>query len=177
MQWERLIDELEADLDAEERRELAGEVADRTRRELARLHLVDRLRAAAGRDLTLGLEGSSPVRGRVHRVGPDWLLIDDGAAGELLVLAAATMWVEGLPPRAVDPAAVSPVDQRLGVGSVLRATARDRRVVHVRLRNGTDFRGTVSRVGADFVDIGPEPRSARAERCLPLAAVASLRLT
>lgn len=176
MHWDQLIDELEAAADAEERRELASEVADRTRRELARLHVVDRLRAAAGADITLGVDGADPLRARVCRTGPDWLLVDDGAATEHLVVSAAILWIDGLPPRAVDPAAVSAVDRRLGLGSVLRGAARDRRVVQVRLRDGTEFSGIVGRVGADFVGVRTDNRHATDERCVPFAAIAVVRL-
>lgn len=176
MQWERLIDELDAAIDADERRELASEVADRTRRELARLRLVDRLRAATGDDVTVGLDGGEPVRGQVRRVGPDWLLLDTAAAMQVLVVATAILWIDGLTARAVDPAAVSPVDDRLRLGSVLRAAARDRRVVLLRLRDGAEFRGVVGRVGADCVDVGGEPRGAGADRCVPFAAIAAVRL-
>ena len=176
MQWDRLIDELEADLDADVRRELVGEVADRTRREVARLHVVDRLRAAAGSTVTLGLEGCEPVRGSLGRVGTDWLLLHDSSPGAVLVLDAAILWIDGLPARAVDPAAVPVLDRRLGVQSVLRATARDRRVVQIRLRDGSELRGTVSRVGADYLDLGAEPRQAVGQRCIPLAAIAMVRL-
>ena len=177
MEWEQLIDELDAAIDADERRELVGEVADRTRRERARLHLVDRLRAATGCALTVGVAGCSPVRGRARRVGPDWLLVEDDAAVEWVVVTSAILWMDGLPPRAVDPAAVSAVDQRLGLSSVLRAAARDRRVVQLRLRDGSEVRGVAGRVGADFVDVGAEPRDATAERCVPFAAIAIVRLT
>ena len=177
MHWEQLIDELEAAVDADERREFVGEVADRTRHELARLHLVDRLRAATGMEITVGVEGAGPLRARVRRTGPDWLLVNGDAAAEHLVVAAAILWIDGLPPRAVDPDAVSQVDRRLGLGWVLRGVARDRRVVQVRLRDGLEFRGTVSRVGADFVGVTPDNRDAAGERCVPFAAIAVLRLT
>ncbi|MBV9099362.1 MAG: hypothetical protein JO079_15030, partial [Frankiaceae bacterium] len=144
--------------------------------EVGRLHVVDRLRAAIGREVVLGLVGCGPVRGSVRRVGPDWLLLHDAAGSAVLVVLAATLWVEGLPRRAVDPAAVSAVDQRLGVRVVLRTAARDRALVQVRLRDGSDVRGTVNRVGADFVEIGAEPRAAGAERCIPLTAITLVRL-
>lgn len=177
MQWERLISELEADLDAEERRELAGEVADRTRRELARLRLVDRLRAAVGEAVTVGVRGTEPVNGRLIRVGPDWLLLDPVTqAAELLVPTGAITWLGGLPGQAVDPVAVPVVDQRLGLGSVLRAVARDRRVVQVRLRDGGEIGGVVARVGADYIDVADGPR-AGGQRCVPFTAIAAVRMT
>src|SRR5436309_12395779 len=118
MRWEQLIEGLEAEMEAGERRELIGEVADRTRREVARLHLIDRLRAAAREELTLGVRGAGPISGRVRRVGPDWLLLDqhplgrddDPAPVQVVIRAAAATWVRGLSSRAVDPTAVSAVD-------------------------------------------------------------------
>jgi hypothetical protein len=191
MRWEQLVDELEAASDAEDRREIDGEVADRTRRELARLHLVDRLRAATGSDVTIGVAAQDPVRGGIQRVGPDWLLLQSAIASgyeraaetELLVVASAITWISGLTPGAVDPAAVSAVDQRLGLGHVLRAAARDRRTVAISLRDGGDVTGIVQRVGADFADLGLEPdrrrrsdRGGGAERTVPFAAMAVVRL-
>jgi len=177
MHWERLIDELGAAVDAEDRRELVAEVADRTRHETARLHVVDRLRAAAETQVTIGVDGWDPVRGRACRVGPDWLLVEAAAGPDVLLATPAILWIEALPPRAVDPAAVPAVDQRLGFRSVLRAVARDRRVVLVRLRDGTECRGVVARVGADFVDVGAAPRAGAAERCVPFTAIAAVLLT
>jgi hypothetical protein len=189
MRWEHLVDELEAAIDADDRREIDGEVADRTRRELARLHLVDRLRAATGADVTIGVDGHDPISGCIHRVGPDWLLLaappvrsEGDPAAEMLVVASAITWITGLPPRAVDPAAVSAVDQRLGLGHVLRAAARDRRTVGFSLRDGTDALGVVQRVGADFADLGGlddrrrSDRGGGAARTVPFAAMAIMRL-
>ena len=181
MSWEDVLRDIEASAEADERRELLGEVADRTRRELARLHLVDRLRAATGSVVTLGVGPAGPATGRMLRVGPDWLLLDTGPA-EVLVVPNAILWVGGLSPRAVDPAAVSAVDRRLALGSVLRAVARDRRVVTVTLRDGGNLRGVVRRVGADFFDVTPARRAGQHgsiegdERCLPFAALAVVRL-
>ncbi len=50
MRWERLFDDLEAQLVADERRDLDAEVADRTRRERALLGLHERLAAVVDGD-------------------------------------------------------------------------------------------------------------------------------
>jgi hypothetical protein len=142
--------------------------------------------------VTIGVAGREPVGGRIRRVGPDWLLLQSAtgtgyeraAEAELLVVASGITWISGLPPRAVDPAAVPVVDQRLGLGHVLRAASRDRRTVTISLRDGGDVTGTVQRVGADFADLGAaadrrrgSDRDGRAERTLPFAAMAVVRLT
>ena len=48
--------------------------------------------------------------------------------------------------------------------------------MQVLLRDGGELRGTVNRVGADYVEIGAEPRVATGERCVPLAAITLVRL-
>jgi hypothetical protein len=71
---------------------------------------------------------------------------------------------------------------RLGLGSALRAIARDRVQVVIGLLDGSAVTGTVDRVGSDFVEVaehGPgEPRR-RSEvsgvRAVPFAAVAVVR--
>ena len=96
MRWERLFEDLEAQLEAAEDEELAAEVADRSRREAARLRLVDRLRGNVGAMAVMGLQGLR-VRATIGRVGPDWVLLDDAGADFLVPLAAVVL-VEGLGP-------------------------------------------------------------------------------
>ena len=63
MRWERLFDDLEAQAAEAEHASLGPEVADRTRRELARVRLADRFRAAVGRRVTLVVAGVGQVTG------------------------------------------------------------------------------------------------------------------
>ena len=157
MRWAALFADLEAQLDAAERDELAGEVADRTRRELARLGLADRLRAAVGCEVTVSLGSAATVTGTIQRVGPEWFLLCDRRAAEVLVVSAAVAWIGELPAVADDPANVGAVAGGLGLGYVLRTIARDRAAVTVVLRDGPTVTGTVDRVGADFVDLAEHP--------------------
>ena len=55
MRWERLFDDLEAQLELDERREQEAEVADRTRRERAQVDLQARLLANVGVTVSLRL--------------------------------------------------------------------------------------------------------------------------
>jgi hypothetical protein len=157
MRWERLFDDVEAQLEAAEHAELAGEVADRTRREIARLRLVDRLRANLGADLQLRVAGTGALSGRLRRAGEGWLLLAPATGPPALVMRAAVLSVDGLPAAAMEPGSEGPVLSRLDIGHALRAVARDRSPVAVVLRDGTRLDGTLDRVGADFADLALHP--------------------
>lgn len=181
MRWEALFADLDAQLDAAAAAELAAEVSDRSRRELARVRLADRAGAAVGAQLTVALGAAGTVSGRLRRSGPGWWLLAT-LTGELLVATDACTWVAGLPGQAADPGSIGAVEGRLGLGYVLRGLARDRSPVAVTLRDGTGVTGTLDRVGADFVDLAEhdagEPRragSVRSGRTLPFSALAMLR--
>jgi hypothetical protein len=181
MRWERLFDDVEAQLEAADRAELAGEVADRTRRELARLRLVDRLRASLGAELRIRIEGAGPISGRLRRAGEGWLLLASDSGPPAFVLQAAVLTVDGLPAAAVEPGSEGPVLSRLDVGYALRAVARDRSPVAVVLRDGTRLDGTLDRVGADFADLALHPAgearreaAVRSVRAVPFNAMAVL---
>ncbi|MBV9290881.1 MAG: hypothetical protein JO222_00395 [Frankiales bacterium] len=181
MRWEALFGDLEAQLEAADAAELAGEVADRARWEAGQQSIADRLRAAAGQRLTIGLAGAGVLEGTVDGVGPDWVLLRDAGRSELLAAAAAVLWVSGLGPHAA-PAPDDGVSERLGLGYALRVIARDRSPVTLALRDGTVFSGTLDRVGSDFVDLAEhpagEPRRAgnvRGLRTISLAALALVR--
>lgn len=182
MRWDRLFDDLEAQLDATDREEFAAEVSDRTRSEVARLHLLDRLRQALGTQVDLTIDGAGILRGAVRRVGPGWLLIGVAAKPEVLVTGHALLAVRGLPVAAAEPAAIGAVESRLDLGHVLRAVARDRAPVTVALCDGSSFIGTIDRVGADFLDLAEhasdEPRRAghvTAMRAVTFSAIALVR--
>lgn len=181
MRWEDLFADLEGQLAAEEAMALSAEVADRTRREQARIRLSDRLRAAGDAALVVDVQGAGPLTGRVAGLGPDWLLLDDGSR-ESLVPTAAVRSVVGLGRYAADPEAQGAVAARLGLASALRALARDRAHVQVVLRDGGVLGGTVDRVLADHLDLAEhpadEPRRAeavRGVRSVPLTMVAVVR--
>jgi hypothetical protein len=162
MRWERLFDDLEAQLRAADQDEFAAEVADRSRRELARLHLLDRLRRARGAVVELTVDGVGAISGVLSRVGPGWLLLDVAGQPSALVATTALVGVRGLPLAADEPSTVGAVESNLDLGFVLRVIARDRSPVAVVGRDGSHFTGTIDRVGADFVDLAEhapgEPR-------------------
>ncbi len=182
MRWQGLFDDLEAQFDAAEAAELAGEVAERTRREAALLRLVDRLRPAAGQPVTVHVPGTGPLRGQLRDCGTDWLLLEEAAGREVLIPLAAVLGVGGLGARAASPAEENHVAKRLDLRWALRGLARNRSGVALGLVDGSVVSGTLDRVGADHLDIAEhgagEPRRAsavRQVRLVPLSAVALVR--
>lgn len=154
MRWELLFGDLEAQLEAAAAGELAAEVQERTRHLVGELTMGQRLRAAAGDVLTVGLDGmAAPLRGIAGGVGPDWLLLTgSGSGGEVLVPLSAVAWVQGLS-RSADVTEPGRVWARLGLRSALRGVARDRSAVTVRTRGADAVTGTVDRVGADHLEL------------------------
>lgn len=204
MRWDALFADLEAQADALAQAERAAEVETRTRGEAATLTVADRLRASVGSPVRLRLGGGLLVSGRLARVGPDWLLLEEGPGREVLVVTAQVLTVRGLGRLTAVPAAVGTagpaafVEARLGLRHALRGIARDRSVVRLLLTgapgaaaSGTGTAGesgavdgTIDRVGADFVELAVHaPGEARRHRdvreveLVPLGALVAVRRT
>ena len=181
MRWRGLFDDLEAQFDAAEAAELAGEVAERSRREAALVRLVDRLRAAEGAPVAVTVTGAGVLRGRLLDAGTDWLLLEEAGAREVLVPLRGVLGVTGIGARAAAPDD-GPVAKRLDLRWALRGLARSRTGVALGLVDGTLVTGTLDRVGADHLDLaehglGEARRAAavRQVRLVPLTAVALVR--
>jgi hypothetical protein len=181
VEWRALLRDLATQFDAAQAAELAAEVADRTRREAARLRLVDRLGPAVGSVLTVGVGPVGAVRGELVAHGPDWLLLAESTGREALVPMHAVSWLDGLSARSSDPCNERVVEARLGLAHALRALARSRSIATTVLSDGTVLTGTLDRVGRDFVELtgvagGEQRRAARGPvRTVPYAALALLR--
>jgi hypothetical protein len=193
MRWERLFDDLEAQLNADEARELAAEVADRTRRERALVGLHERFAAAVDRNVVeVRVAGVGLLRGLVTGTGQGWVLLDlradqgprgTPAAGPrsdrpVLVASAALRAVTGL--AGAEPTGA--VAKAFGFGSALRAVSRDRAVVDVVEVDGSVVTGTIDGVGQDYVevaehsaDLARRPENVLAVRAVPFTAVAMVR--
>ncbi|HVX42713.1 MAG TPA: hypothetical protein VHC49_02450 [Mycobacteriales bacterium] len=181
MRWERLFADLEAQLDATDEAEFAGEIVERTRVEIGAIRLVDRMRAAVGSPARISTLGSETVAGKVDRVGPDWILLAERADRSALIPHAAITTVAGLGARTA-PQTQDRVWGRLDLRYALRGLVRDRAPVAVTLTDAGSVIGTIDRVGADYLEIAEHPageprrsRTIRQVRTIPLGALAVVR--
>lgn len=182
MRWESLFADLESQMEELESSELAAEVADRTRREIARFHLVDRLRPAFGHPVTVSTLGGGHVAGKVAGVGADWMLVTEDRLHESLLPLAAITGITGLGTMSAAPGSEGQVAAKLTLSYALRGIARDRAYVAVAMRDGSMVTGTIDRVGADFFEMaehGPYDVRRRGEvkgiRTVPFSGVAFVR--
>ena len=170
VRWDELFRGLEDEAAGLSNQERDLDIAERTRMELARIGTAARLAAGVGHDLELRLEAIGPIRGRLERVTPRWLLVGAGTV-QWMVSTDAVLGVRGLPTRAATfPAAA--VVGRLGWGSAWRILARDRTGLHVVRRDGSSLDAVAERVGEDFVELTVLGR----RELVPFAAVAAVRL-
>ena len=182
MRWEGLFDDLEAQAAALEQAERAAEVDERTRSEIGALAWGDRARASLGASVRARLAGGLAVSGLLCRAGPDWLLLDEGAGREALIVSAAVLGLRGLGRYSAVPDSDGVVAARLGLRHALRAIARDRSVVRIHLRDGTTVDATIDRVGRDFVEVATHAAAELRRRqdvrdieLVPLTAITAVR--
>lgn len=174
MRWDRLFDDLEAQLGAEERRDRDSEVADRTRRERATVELGARLAAALGSSVQLRLVTGAGIKGELVDIGEDWLLVRLETGRDAVVPIGALTGVAGLPLRASSARTA----RRFALGYALRELSRDRAPVALTDTSGHVLTGTIDLVGADFLDLSEHaleerrrPENVRGRQTVPFVAV------
>jgi hypothetical protein len=181
MRWDRLFDDLQAQLDADGQRELDLEVSDRTRRERAQVGMHERLIAHRGLGVELRLAAGVLVSGSIADAGSDWLLVHERGDRGSLVPFGAIVAINGLGARAAVGAGTATA-KRFGLGYALRGLSRDRAVVSLTDIAGSVTTGTVDAVGADALDLSEHPSDVarRAEnivarRVVPFTAIVVVR--
>lgn len=155
VRWTRLFADLESRLDAERDADLTAEVAERTRIEVGKSTLADRLRAAVGRRVVITTVAGTPYRVQVEAIGPDWLVVVDDRQDERLIALSSVAVIGQLPVAVAAPydEAGRQVATRLDLRHALRGIARDRTPVRVVTTGAVILSGTIDRVGADFIDL------------------------
>jgi hypothetical protein len=182
VRWQRLFADLEAQAEALAAAEFEAEVAERTRIEVGKLRLVDRLRPTTGHPVQVSCLGAGLVCGRLDQVGSDWLLVAEDPGREVLLCLHAVTSLLGLGALSATPGSEGRVRSRLDLRHAVRGIVRDRAPVRVVLVDGTAFGGTLDRVGADFVELAEHPLGVPRRptavcqvRTVPLAALAAIR--
>jgi hypothetical protein len=177
MRWDQLFADLEAQWEAEARRDLDSEVADRTRRQRAAIGVYERLAVSVGAEVRLLLRSGETLTGSLADVGRDWLLLSADRRPVLVPLAALAA-VSGIGERA----GTGGIGKRFELGFALRGLSRDRAVVALADIAGTVSTGTIDAVGADCFDLSEHapdeprrPENITGRRLVPFSAVVSLR--
>ncbi len=177
MRWQRFFDDLEGMFDWRNR-PADAELADLTRRELARVSLLDRLLDHDG-PLELVIAGGQVLRGPVAEAGQGWVMVRHGRQRHVIVPFGAILEITGLGRRA---GVGGDISRRLTLAHVVRGLARHRCVVAVEDIGGRRRTGTIDVVGADFFELAEHPveqprRRAHvvAARVVPFTALACLQ--
>lgn len=192
VRWENFFDDLEGQLAAEWEAERAALDTEAERLRLSRVALRERLSMLIDRERTGGVPAFEIVDGtvlsaEVTGVGSDWVALDGGTAGAVVVPVTAIASI-GLPHedvlRSARPAAGrTGLSERMGFGFVMRDIVRRRITVTVHLTHGRVLSGTIDRAGAEHLDIAlHEPGTVRraaevtGHRLVPFSAIGWVRL-
>jgi hypothetical protein len=191
VRWDRFFDDLEGQLASEWEAERAALDTEAERLRLSRVALRERLTALvdseAAQQPSIEVVDGTVLAAGVTGVGADWVALDGGRSGALVVPFASIAAI-GMPHadvlRSARPvSARSALADRMTLGFVVRDLVRRRVAVTVHLANGRVLGGTIDRAGADHLDIALHepgtPRRATAvtgHRIVPFAAVAWIRL-
>jgi len=180
MRWDLLFDDLESQLDQEQRDEERALAIEEERLRLGRLTLRDRLSAmarAAGDDpaasIRIELRGGRTLDLRPLSFGRDWMSAtvhgsgrNDGQCIVPLAAIAAIIPTRAQLERSLAPSAESTtrLAERLGLPFVLRDLCRRRTSVQITTDDGR-LHGTLDRVARDHIDLAlHEPGSPRRDR-------------
>ncbi|MDQ2661325.1 MAG: hypothetical protein M3Y52_05570 [Actinomycetota bacterium] len=180
MRWDLLFDDLESQLDQEQRDEERALAIEEERLRLGRLTLRDRLTAmsrANGDDpvggIRLELRGERVLEVRPQTFGRDWMSAAvrgvANTAAQCIVPFAAIAAIHPsrsqLEPSLVpSPEASTRLAERIGLSFVLRDLCRRRLAVHLTTEDGR-LHGTIDRVARDHFDLAlHEPGSPRRDR-------------
>ncbi|GAA2456446.1 hypothetical protein [Agromyces soli] len=166
MRFERLIDDLSAQMEHEQREEERSLALEEERHRLGRLSVRERARALheLGRPLRCELVDGRAMTLALESFGRDWLAAraQPPVGGLLIVRIPAIEAIVG--DREELQASLAPVPEsptalaaRIGFGFVLRDLARRRAAVLVRGVSGASWQGTIDRVGGDHLELALHP--------------------
>lgn len=196
MRWENFFDDLEGQLASEWEAERAALDTEAERLRLSRVTLRERLTMLVDRERIADQGTAAPsfelvegtiLSAEVTGVGAEWVALDGGRSGALVVPFAAIATI-AMPHadvlRTARPApARSALADRMSLGFLVRDLVRRRIAVAVHLTHGRALTGTIDRAGSDHLDIAlHEPGTPRrasevtGHRIVAFSAVAWIRL-
>ncbi len=146
-----ILDDLEQLADGLHLRARDQEVAERAQAEYAAVTLMSKIHASIGREITLALAGSFPLRGVVERTGDGWLLLADPAGPEWLIPVGSVRSLRGLSAKSVAAEALG-VSRSLTWRSVVRGLIVDGAPCGLLLDDAHVVRVRLVRAGADFLE-------------------------
>lgn len=179
MRWDLLFDDLESQLDQEQRDEERALALESERLRLGRLTLRDRIAAMSSpddpgaREVRLQMHGGRVVQVRPLSFGRDWLSAELRGAAEPAAQCVVPLGAVAavLPSTSQLDASIEPLPEsaarlaeRIGLPFVLRDLCRRRAGVAVLTSDGAHH-GTIDRVGRDHLDLAlHDPGAPRRER-------------
>lgn len=175
MSWESRLLEVFEDLEQQAAglylAERDAEVEELRVSEFATVTLASRCRAAVGREVSLQLLGGTRLHARLIRAGALWVVLHE-QQGAWLVPLDAVARVSGATRDSVHESTWTVAD-RLPLRALLRRVTDEAPDCRVYLRDGECHEVTMTRVGADFVEL--RSSSGRGEELLPIGALAAVR--
>jgi len=184
VRWNRLFDDLEAQVHQLERSDRVAQVAEQTRAARGGVALLEALTADRGREVSVQARSVGRLLGAIGDVGEDWFTLDMDIQGPrrrraVLLPVSSVQSVAGLSGFAEQQASASA--RRFGLRLALRALSRDRSSLRVHLADDI-VTGTIERVAHDHVDVAEHPDDqpprrpqVRTGQTIPLWAICAVR--
>ena len=184
MRWDRLFDDYEARLAAQQQRDLEVEGAEEALHQRSRITMAERLLGHRGSGARLGLITGEVLEGRIQEVGTGWVMVLEDGEQSLIPLTALSWW-EPQTARAVSIDEARARTMPLTVA--LRALVSSREIVRVQVLAGASvlrLHGVLVGIGADYAEIALVPEGQRHQvrgpvrrRILPLAGLCTVTST
>lgn len=168
-----VFDDLEQQAEGLALVEREAEVHELSAAEYAHVSLSARMHASVGREVTVRLSGGQALRGRLARVGEDWLMVV-AEHHEWIVRDQAIQTVSGLSTRAHSEETWSVVD-RLSLRALLRRLSAESGSCVVHFLDDRLVEGRLGRVGRDFVELYVGDGPMRKAHMVPFVGVAALQ--
>lgn len=157
MRWDSLFDDLEAQLDEQNRAQLRDEISENVRIERSTAELTQTLARFQGLELTIRLSGATEIRATLGPVSTDYLCLETDRSQ--WVIRRQTVESIALPQTQGSGLSWRHQSKSIRFASVIRGLLRDRSRCQIHGRNGNALaEGTLAQVAKDYLIIDVHPR-------------------